>query len=121
MGLAVGQPVPHVPQLLGSEVRSAQKLPHDDRPPEQVWQLPPMQAAPVTHWPLPVPEQPVWQVVLPHRNGLHPLVAPAGQLPWPSQNEAAVLMSVLVLQLGEPHITLVPGITQVVAVPLQLP
>jgi len=59
--------------------------------------------------------------VLPHRNALQPLVVPAGQLPWPSQNEAALLMLVLVLHVGEPHITLVPGITQLVCVPLQLP
>jgi hypothetical protein len=59
--------------------------------------------------------------VLPHRNGLQPLVVPAGQLPWPSQNAAAVLMPVVALQVGPLHIMLDPGITQPVCVPLQLP
>ena len=59
--------------------------------------------------------------MLPHRNGLQPLVVPAGQVPWPSQNEAAVLVPVLALQVGALHITLDPGITQAVCVPLQLP
>jgi hypothetical protein len=98
------QPFPHPPQLLISEVRSAQMLPQAVRPPEQLWQFPPMQAALAAHWPAPVPEQDVRQEVLPQRNGLQLVVVPAGQLPWPSQNAAAVL--VLVLQLGDPHITL---------------
>jgi hypothetical protein len=115
------QPIVHEPQWLGSEVSFAQTLPHAVRPLEQVWQVPPMQAAPETHWLAPVPEQAVRQEVLPHRNGLQAPVEPAGQLPLPSQNEAAVLMSVLVLHVAEPHITDVPGIAQVACAPLQVP
>ena len=49
------------------------------------------------------------------------MVVPAGQLPWPSQNEAAVLVLVVALQVGPLHIMFDPGITQAVCVPLQLP
>ena len=111
----------HDPQWLGSDVSSAHTLPQALRPLEQVWQPPPMQAVPEAHWLAPVPEQEVRQAVLPQRNGLQPVVVPAGQLPWPSQNEAAVLVSVLALQLGELHITLEPGITQAACAPLHVP
>jgi hypothetical protein len=106
---------------LGSEDSSAQTVPQAVRPLEQVWQAPLMQAAPEAHWPAPEPEQVVRQAVLPHRNGLQPLVVPPGQFPCPSQNEAAALMLVVALQVGPPHITVEAGITQLAWVPLQLP
>lgn len=120
-GVVPLHPVVHEPQWLGSEASLAQRLPHAVRPLEQVWQVPPMQAAPETHWLVPVPEQAVRQAFPPHRNGLQAPVVPAGQLPWPSQNEAAVLTLVLALQLADPHITPDPGSVQVDCAPLQLP
>jgi hypothetical protein len=56
-GVVPPQATVHDPQWLGSEVSSAQTLPQAVRPLEQVWQMPPMQAAVETHWLVPVPEQ----------------------------------------------------------------
>ena len=92
------QAVVHDPQWVASlPLRSAQTLPHDVRPVGQVWQVPPMHAAPETHWLAPVPLQLVTHAVAPHTNGVQASVDTAGQLPAPSQTAARVAVPLLQL------------------------
>ena len=48
--------------------------------------MPPMHAAPETHWFVPAPEQLLRHALALHRNGEQLEVVCAGQFPCPSQN-----------------------------------
>jgi hypothetical protein len=114
------QAVVHDPQWVGSlPLRSAQTLPQAVRPVGHTWQVPPMHAAPETHWLAPVPLQLVRHAVVPHTNGLHVSVDTAGQLPAPSQTAARV--AVPLLQLAWRHVVAAPGSVHAAWVPLQVP
>ena len=92
------QAVVHDPQWVASlPLRSAQTLPQAVRPVGHVWQVPPMHAAPETHWLAPVPLQLVRHALAPHTNGVHASVDAAGQLPAPSQTAARVAVPLLQL------------------------
>jgi hypothetical protein len=107
---------PQAPQLAPSVARFAQALGHTVRPLPQVVQVPPTQAAPLTHWLLSV--QAARQAVAPQMKGVQPRVLAAGQFPAPSQLAASV--PVPVAQLAARQLTVVAGNTQAAPAPVQV-
>jgi len=82
-----------------------------------ITQLPPVQTAPATHWLAEV--QLVTHAVAPQTNGLHGRVTAAGHAP--ALLQPAMAVSVPLVQLGWRQTVPLPGSTQALLVPPQLP